>query len=208
MPNPWRWSERARRYRSPNGRFLSARDVRTAIDTALQSAQTRVTALSEQLRQRAITLGEWEARMRGELKAIHVYSGLLAKGGRSQLSPAETGRIGATLKEQYSLLRSFADQIQSGVQPLDGRYVRRAQMYAQSGRVTLEQVRSRDLLNAGFTEVRSRLTPADHCAECVAEDAKGWQSVGEFTPLGARQCLTNCRCIVERRNPVTGEVAA
>lgn len=209
MPNrPWRWSEQARRYRAPNGRFLSGSQVRQAIDAALATAQQRVTGLSEQLRARALDVGSWERAMRQELKRIHVYSGLLAKGGRAQLTPAETGRIGAELKAQYGLLRTFADQIVSGVQPLDGRFVRRTQMYAAAGRATMEAVRTRDLLAAGFTEIRSRLTPADHCAECVEQHNRDWQDTTAFVPLGHRQCLTGCRCVVERRNPATGEIAA
>lgn len=204
----WRWDERSRRYRASSGRFLPASAVRNAIDSALQKAQQRVTAVSEQLRSRSVTLGEWEARMRAELKSIHVYSGLLAKGGRSQLTPAEAGRIGRTLRDQYALLRTFADQVQSGTQPLDGRFQRRTAMYAQSGRATYEQARTRDLFSAGFTEIRSRLTPADHCEGCVEQQALGWQSPAEFVPLGSRQCLTGCRCVVERRNPLTGEIAA
>lgn len=204
----WRWDEGAKRFRASSGRFLPSSAVRTAVDSALQRAQARVTTLAEQLRTRQITLGEWEAQMRGEMKAIHIYSGLAAKGGRSQLSPAENGRIGRRLRDQYERLRNFADQIENGSQPLDGRFMRRAGMYAQAGRATYEITKARDLRAAGFTEIRSILHPADHCVECVAEAAKAWQPPETFTPIGERQCLTNCRCTAQYRNPATGEIAA
>jgi hypothetical protein len=202
------FSPSAGRYRDARGRFLSSHQVRSIIDRTLQNHQNAVLTHTELLRSRGISLQEWERRMRQEVKAIHGYSAMLAKGGRSQLTNTDLGRLGAMVKRQYRYLRRFADQIQSGQQPTDGTLVNRTRLYAQAGRGTHEAVRKTEMQRRGFTEVRSVLRPAEHCEVCVEEAAKGWQSPATFTPIGARLCLTNCRCQAEWRNPQTGEVAA
>ena len=204
----FRWDERSRRFRASSGRFLPASTIRNVIDGALRTATARVAALTDQLRDRSISLVQWEQEMRRQLKSIHVYSALAAKGGRAQLTPAERGRIGATLKQQYQFLARFAADIESGKQAMQGGMRARARLYANAGRATYEHTRRRDLALAGFTEIRSVLNPADHCAECVAEEAKGWQDPSTFTPIGARQCSHNCKCTAQYRNPETGAVAA
>jgi hypothetical protein len=204
----YRWDETARRFRASSGRFLPAGTVRDAIDKALRTASERIGALADQVRANGISLAQWEQQMRRELKSIHLYSAMAAKGGRAQLTQAELGRIGRVLRDQYEKLRGFADDIQSGEQLLHGGLRSRARMYAKAGRDTYEQTRTRDLLAIGFTEIRSIRRSNESCTGCVEQEAKGFQPVSEFVPLGHRDCLTNCECDIERRNPLTGEVAA
>lgn len=212
MPNPpFTFSPRTGRYRDASGRFLPAERVRRIIDATLLSHTKAVTALAEQLRQRALSLQEWERRMRAEVKAIHLYSAMLAKGGRAQLTPADLGRIGAAVKRQYRFLRRLGDELASGKQRLDGSLVNRARLYAQSGRGSFEATRQREMRRRGFDQERNILSASEHCAgdgSCLEQTARGWVPVGSLIPIGGRLCVTNCRCLLTYRNSRTGEVAA
>jgi hypothetical protein len=205
------WNEKAGRFRAPNGRFLSSRQVRSMIDRTLAAHTRAVAQLTEQLRQRAVSLAEWERRMRAEIKGIHLYSAMAAKGGRSQMTAADNLAAGRAILRQYRFLRRFADQIASGKQRLDGTVVTRTRLYAQSGRGSFEATRQRAMRSRGFDEERNVLTDAEHCdgdGSCVEQTKRGWVPIGALIPLGGRRCVTNDKCFIQYRNSETGEIAA
>jgi hypothetical protein len=181
------------------------------IDRTLADHTRAVSVLTEQLRSRALPLGEWERRMRQEIKAIHLYSAMAAKGGRAQLTPRDLGRVGAQVKRQYAYLRRFADQISNGRQRLDGTLVTRTKLYAQAGRGSYEATRQREMRDRGYDEESNLLAPAEHCegqGSCVEQTTRGWVPVGSLIPIGGRLCVTNCKCQIRYRNSETGEIAA
>lgn len=207
MPR-WRYDESAGRFRASSGRFLPTSVVRQYLDRTLDGHAQEISRVSEQLRNREITLGKWEREMRRELKHLHVYSAMLAKGGRMQLSQSDYGRIGRELRDQYEHLRSFADQIASGQQPPDGRLLSRAKLYGQSGRVTFHLVERLEMERRGFDTEENILAASEHCGGCLAETAKGRVPIGTLKPIGTRDCLTNDRCRIRYSNSQTGAVAA
>lgn len=198
MPSRFRWNDVAGRYIGPDGRFVSFAKVREYLDQVLDSNEAKITTLARNLREGRVSLAEWQVGMRDALKDIHVASGALARGGWAQMSPADYGRVGAELKFQYEKLRQFALQIEKGLL-LDGRFLRRTKLYAQSGRVSYTAALRQEMLVRGFKEERSVLAKADHCAECVQEAAKGWVPIGDLINIGERICRSNCRCHLEFR---------
>lgn len=168
------------------------------MDRALDASAQTMARLSEQLRTRQIGLIEWELAMRKEVKAVQLYSAASAKGGLAQLSQADLGRIGAATREQYRRLSAFAQQIEDGL-PLDGRFTQRARMYGAAGRGTYHKTERDEKERRGFTQEKNRRYSGDSCPGCVAAEAAGWVAIGELTPVGSRDCLTNCRCFIEYR---------
>jgi len=208
---PFTWSGKAGRFRDGRGRFLSSRQVRSIIDRTLADHTRTVSEITSQLRARALSLTEWERRMRVEVKAIHVYSAMAAKGGRAQLTQQDLGRIGALVKRQYRFLSRFANQIFTGAQPMDGTLVNRTKLYVSAGRGTHEATRQREMRVRGFDQERNVLTPAEHCegvGSCIEQTNRGWVPIGSLIPLGGRRCVTNDQCFIQYRNSQTGEVAA
>lgn len=202
-----RWSERTGRYTNARGRFVTAAAVRADLDRALEESGRTIQRLAGQLQRREIDLISWELAMRQEVKAVQLYSAAMAKGGVAQLSSADLGRIGASVKRTYDRLDAFARQIEAGL-PLDGRFAMRTRMYAAEGRSVYEATRRREQERRGFTEARSVLHPADHCQVCVDEAAAGFRPAEDVIPIGSRTCLTNCRCTMQYRHPETGDVSA
>lgn len=212
MPTPRRyvWDERSGRYRQPSGRFVSRLQVRTALDEAIAARGERMRELAEQLRTRKISVRAWEISMRGEIKAVHLYSAAAARGGWAQLTQADYGRVGQRVRFQYERLNRFAGELRrrKNPLPLDGRFLRRVQLYAQAGRGTFYVVDGLEAAARGLDEERNIRHASDSCAGCIAATRRGWVPQGTLPLVGTRDCLTACKCLIRRRNSETGQVAA
>lgn len=208
------FNDRTGRYRDARtGRFVSHRQVRAAVDTVIDGSGKRIKALTEQFRSRALTLGEWETRMRVELKALHLAAARAAKGGRAQMTAADYGRVGQALRTQYRYLRRFADEVQSGKQLPDGSMASRALLYPEAARsVSYQSTLAREMRRRGYDQERNVLDrEAAHCqgpGSCPDITKRGWQPIGTLPPLGTRPCMVKDKCHVQYRNSRTGEVAA
>lgn len=196
--NRYRWNLASGRYIRADGRFVSFGEIRGAIDRALDNSESRLLGYGQALRDRSMSVAEWQTRTAQELKYIHTMTAAAAKGGWAQMSPADYGRVGLRLREQYAYLSRFAGEIQAGL-PLDGRFLNRIQLYAQSGRLTYHMVLRAERRIRGDTEERNVLGVADHCGECVSTTERGWQPIGTLPLIGTRECLSNCRCHIEYR---------
>ena len=147
--------------------------------------------------------------MMQEIRLSHLANAALAKGGPDQMTPADNGRAGQAIREQYDYLNKFAQQVASGKQKLDGTLTRRAQMYAEAGRDTYEATVWAEMKKRGLTLVRSVLHAKDSCTTngkstsgCIEEARKGFVPIDAKPPagitrIGGRTCRTNCRCSLE-----------
>lgn len=190
------WSENSGRYRSAEtGRYVTFEEVRKAIEVVGRRAQGSIQAMSESLRAGNLSLADWQSGMAREIKLLHLSNAAAARGGWAQMTKSDFGAVGAQLKKQYQYLNRFAAQIQSGQQALDGRLIVRANLYAQAGRGTFEDMRRRtaEQLN-DMDQERRILGVADHCQDCLDEAARGWQAIGTLRRIGDSVCKTNCHC--------------
>ena len=192
------YNPRSRRYTDRvSGRFVSAKDVRAAVDMIIDAETAKIRNVAQQLVDGQINLAEWQIQTTAILKSLHVAMGIAANGGFQNMSQADLGYVGSLIKKQYKFLRSFAKQIKNGSQALDGTLVSRSALYTQAARGTYEDVSGRAAKNSGSTQEKSVLGAADHCSDCVGEAAKGWSPIGSLMPIGQRQCSGNCRCTFE-----------
>ena len=109
------------------------------------------------------------------------------------MSNSDWGTVGSLIKRQYQWLDNFASEVYSGIQP-SNTLLRRAKLYAQSGRGTYEEMKRIVAQDRGYTEERRLLSPAEHCNGCVEEAMKGWQPIGTLRQIGDTECVTNCVC--------------
>lgn len=192
------WNVGAARFRDESGRFVARSTVRHGLDETLRSAAAEVVTLSERLQAGTIALAEWRAEMAREVKNAHLAAATLAKGGWAQMTPADYGRAGAVIKEQYGLLGQFAAQIESGEQLMTG-VANRSSLYLEAARPTYHAVERREMQVRNVAEERSVLGFADHCAECIEQAELGWQPLGEMVPIGSRECGPRCACETDFR---------
>jgi hypothetical protein len=193
-------------YIDARGRAVSAKAVRGQLDRALDGIGKSMRALSESYRSGAISLAEWQTGMMQGVKDAHLIAGAMERGGWAQMTQADFGRVGQIVKGEYAYLRNFADEVAGGL-PLDGRFTRRADMYAQAARSTYYNFTEREAERRGFAEERNVLEPGDNCEGCLEETDRGWVALGELVPVGGRTCLTGCRCSIEYRDREGNEVS-
>lgn len=200
MPRPSvRWDRQSGRFRGANGAFVAEAKVRADLDAALANAERDMRALAEQLRTRQISLPKWELEMRSLMKDVHLGAAYVAKGGRDQMSKADFGRVGRTLRDQYNFLAKFRVDILKGY-ALDGHFLQRVGLYAQAGRgATFEGIRRDEEALRGRTERRNVLHAAESClgpGSCVEQTSFGWMATDDerAIEIGSRLCKTRCRC--------------
>ena len=188
------------RYRDDTtGRYLPARAVRADLDRFVDRAgRESARALTEQLRDGRIALPEWQTAMARAVKNINYAAVAAASGGVENMTAVERGRAGAIIREQYKHLRNFAKDIETGKQPLDGRALRRADMYMDAARGSYhDQKRAAEAAAhpGAVMMIRSIRHPGDSCRQCVELHGK-WFKMGdpEYVPVGRRLCRTSCRC--------------
>ncbi len=192
------WDEISLRYRSRSGRFVAQSEIKRATLSLARASEHEIRSLAQQLADGRIALDEWQSRMVQNLKNLHLSQASVAKGGASQMTQADFGRVGRTLRFQYERLRRFALEIEAGIVS-PGAIEARAAMYARSGNSTYEEFRRFAASDAGFDEERRRLGPAEHCSDCVAFARLGWQPIGSLPRIGDSICLVNCKCTFEFR---------
>lgn len=197
------WNEAAGRYMDlTTGRFVSFADVNAALELQVINSEMNIAAVTEQLRAGTINLAEWQLAMEQEIKVIHTASAASARGGWAQMTQADWGWVGQRVRVQYQYLNNFAAQIANGQQPLNGRALQRAKMYAQAGRSTFQEMRRRytRIYKGAVTEARVLTPNAEHCEGgdnrpgCIELANMGRVPVGTLPPIGAAQCLTFCQC--------------
>lgn len=193
------WDESALRYRSAStGRFISDRAVKQAVNTIIARSKAELRSLAQQAASGELGLTDFQSRMAGELKNLHLTATAAAKGGWGQLTQADFGRVGAELRFQYERLELFVRHIEAG--DLSAKQITaRTEMYIAAANGTYEGTRRAAAEDGGFTEERNILGQSEHCDLCIQETAKEWQPIGSLIPIGSRTCLSRCKCTLEFR---------
>jgi len=200
MSDVYEWDPSTARFRDPaSGRYVARSEVTNIVDQIILKSQARITADSDRFRSGLITLEEWQADMRQEIKRVHLATEAMVRGGWNQLGPSDFGRVGARVKEQYAYLSDFTQQLLNGEIRTDGAFMSRARLYAASVRASLHESMTEVVMAAGYTEERNVLHPAEHCTECLDQSAAGYVPLGTLVPIGARQCLGNDKCTMRYR---------
>ena len=196
---PYRWEPNAGasgRYRDERGRFVASSTVRRELDRYLDNSDP-AKALAEALRGRQVSLADWEVGMRRVVKNTHLNAIALERGGWANMTPADYGRAGQIIREQYGYLRGFANDIASGKQRLDGTLGVRAKLYSQAARTSLYKSKAANM-SLEVTHVRTRRSARDSCRQCLDLDGKVFRINDPSFPLpGQRICRANCQCHLE-----------
>lgn len=150
----------------------------------------------------------WALGMVGVVKSTALIGAAFAVGGWAQLAGPVVAEVETAVLSELNYLDGFADDVAAGRVPRDGRFVRRAMLYAAAGWGLYQALRGRAAGWRGYHEEHNVLNPgAEHCAGCVSETDRGWQPIATLLPIGDRQCRGRCRCHLEYRNRA-GETAA
>ncbi len=203
------WSAASQRYRDDaTGRFVSQLAVNQAVDAVIKAGSQHMVAMTQALQTNQITLAEWQTQMATEIKMLHTGAAALGRGGWDQMTQSDWGWTGQRIRAQYGWLRNFAHDIATGHQPMDGRLLARAAMYAEATRATQREMQRFNASVIGRTQERNVLGSAEHCSGCVSATAMGWVPLGTLPAIGARNCRSRCRCTITTRREPAQQLAA
>ena len=193
----------SRRYRTSTGRFLSAQQVRAAVDDLIHASAQTMRQDAQEMMDGKINFAEWQVRSLSAIKHLHLATALSGNGGRNMTTTSYYSAIGDLLKAQYRYFRGMVKDIKTGKQALNGTLLSRVQLYAEAARGSHEHMRKRSAIAAGLQYERNILGLADHCHGaangCIEQTQRGWVNMGELVPVGSRLCGPNCKCTTEQK---------
>jgi len=199
---PYRWNAGAGRYVDvATGRFLPKQVEVRALDERITAGIDQVQALTSGMMRGVVTVAEWQTAVAVELRRMHTQAAALGRGGWAQMTPSDWGHVGRKLRDEYAYLRGFAEALASGTLSESQINVRVSQ-YVNGIWSRYWRGEMGAMQEAGMTEERRILTPAEHCADCESYAAQGWQPLGSLPEPGdGSACGHNCRCIKVYRAP-------
>jgi hypothetical protein len=129
----WQFDPETNRYFDPDGTPVSESEIDVALLKFLEAQRQKAENLTGDLGAGTMTLPEWENEMRWVIKDAFGASYVLGRGGRPSMTPADWGRVGRRVRDQYGFLANFASQMAAGSVTTQ-RAVMRASMYPLSAR--------------------------------------------------------------------------
>jgi hypothetical protein len=197
--NPFYWNAGAGRYVDASGRFVPQQELIAVMETRLREGVDRLQTMIQPVLDGTVRLDEFQYVMAVELRRIHTQMAALGRGGWDQMRPADWGRVGRRLKDEYEYLMKFTDQIARG-ELSEAQILARLQQYENGVWSSYWKGKQGAARDAGFTEERRVLQPAEHCEDCISWASQGWQPLGSLPAPGERSvCGNYCQCLLEQR---------
>ncbi len=172
----WTYDTRTRRYRvTPEGAqalghkpgtFIGERRLVGLRDAYIAGAKDATNTLAGQVARGDISVQQWTLAMRQEIRADFINEYVLAHGGRATMTPADWGRLGQRIQQQYRYLDGFANDIATG-RYSEAQIAARARMYVEASSAAFEQARTL---------------------------ARGMPDLPAYPGDGSTVCLSNCKC--------------
>lgn len=202
------------------GRDYAPAGVREmVVEDIVGAVKTEMGDITRKVRGGEIMVYSWHMRMKTLIRTLHTFSALAAVGERIDTIPGERQDIEATIQYEQGFLEVFKREVQAAREAIPwrrsatsalnaaaeyavraARWVSRAESYADAGLITYERHRWYLMRSLGYSEVRRRLSEAEHCAGCVREAARGWVDIARLVPLGYEECGQWCKCTLDYRS--------
>lgn len=215
------WVVSGMRFILPGGLILTPASVRAALLAVIARSSAEMRADNARMIAGTLALAAWADLLINRTVALHVAAAAVGAGGVNQLPGRTLARSADAIPPSVSAVRTlgdyvtyhvaraaaFARQIAERATNADtpGKINTRTDLYnnAATGAYALGQREA--ALAAGLKYERNVLTAAEHCTprpgddtpDCPGETSRGWVPIGELSPIGARVCMSNCKCFLE-----------
>lgn len=156
--------------------------------------------LSEQVYTGEISIGQWQETMKQSIRELHTSTAAIGKGGWDEMEPADWGRLGPRLKDQYRWLQGFAEHIDTNREDVSLKQIKaRARLYGEAA------AGSSVVIEAGVVfEAKLPWLPRDGSTPCLNRCHCQWRQTiigkeGEFNiveslwQLGQADHCETCR---------------
>lgn len=151
-------------------------------------------------------LSVWYSRMRDLMRALYKTIWILSIGGFVFDDDAQRNLFYLFILFQFSYLDNFAEQIYTGLMPLDGRAMNRAGQYGGHGNGMWQNIWLLRDEEEGKTEAIRILGENEfHCHDegerrgCVELAAMRWVPISEMVLIGNASCWDFCHCRIKTR---------
>lgn len=197
------WDRSASRYRSSaTGRYVARSEIVNLLGTHISGGESRIESLTRAMYEGTIAPSVYAEQMRTQLRRLHLQNAALGAGGWDRLRPADYGRIGQRLREDYGRINRLSTDVQSGNATI-AQALNRANGYVGNSRIAFWETEraAQSTPEPGKVIIERRVLGAHKsCRDCLNYYAAGWQPIGVL-PLPALSCAcgTNCKCRMERR---------
>lgn len=203
MSKPWSFDTTARRYRSGDtGRFLPRRDVVALRDAVVNAAGAEAQAIGQRVVAGDISAEEFRDSMRLLIRNAHGAQAIFGRGGVNAMTPADFGRLGASLRKQYAYLDGFVADVEAGVIS-EAQAAARAQMYVNGS------VKSYELGQAAAWGLQGQLPeyPGDSClglsnCRCSWDIRETADAIEATWKLGSEKPCPPCQRNAENWSPL------
>ena len=138
----WFYDTASKLYRSEFGDVVSQDTLKEVRDTYLSESESLIDDYAILLDDGTWTIPKFETEMRSKLKNAYISEYVLGRGGVSQMTQSDWGRIGNMLRNQYGYLRSYLDDLESGKETR-GTATNRARNFLGSARQSFSRGRGR-----------------------------------------------------------------
>jgi hypothetical protein len=178
MPTvPWTWDPRLSGGRggyrnTATGRTISAKQMVELRDQFTDAMKDEARKLTERLPNGQESMGSWLTDMRALIKDAYVDQYVLARGGRSNMTAGDWGRLGGMLGNQYKWLQQMAEDMCAG--KLTG-----AQMEARAAQYLESSTQAYERGRAAEKGIDLPQFPGDGSTDCGGNCRCAWDIVEE-----------------------------
>lgn len=139
------------------------------IDARMAIFDRDASLLAEKVYTGDITIGQWEEKMRAMIREMHSSVAAIGKGGWTDMTQSDWGKLGAGVKKQYRYLHGFAEYIDE----------------------------NRETINLGSIQARARMygEAAKGAAYVAATPLDIIEQLPWMPKDGSTECLVNCKCV-------------
>jgi hypothetical protein len=199
----YQWDTKSARYRrSDNGFYIRRREVNRLFQDFILTGERRAAELADKLLARETLLFDWQSQMVTEIRHAHTIAAVTARGGWSQMTPADWGRLGAMTRAEYGYLNVLARDIEIGARAFNGHVRASARRYIRASRSTYFNTQHRVLLDHQATmpgillarRVYGASITNEKCDGCQREHDRGWSRADSIAEIGTQECGHNCNC--------------
>ena len=117
-PNPlnqYVYNNTAQRWQSVgSGRFVAEQTIIDEMRVHQEATFSTLDNLTTRLYSGSITVEQWQVAVASQLKDAHLAQAMFAVGGQANMTQANYGRVGGTLRDEYRYLSQFAQDIVDG----------------------------------------------------------------------------------------------
>jgi hypothetical protein len=205
-PNPFSWLRTERTFvTGRNQQPVRPAFIKAGAEAVVDETRLKIFALAQGLQAKQLTLSEFDLQGKRLIKSLHTANAALARGGWSQMRPADYEKVADTVATQYEFWQQRMKDAERGLygKNFERRsFLAHVYQYADAGRSTYENTRLQVMKEGGAIEARRIRGATDGCPSCVEWAALGWVPIDEMEseyPIGSGECRNNCHCVIVTR---------